>query len=492
MKQVLRNIFFLSLAVVSFTACSEDKSNPAPEIVGAKLTSFGFYAEDNADVLDKDYLMEHAIAGGDIDIKIPSGIDKSKLVARFSTSSDNPTVTVHGELQVSGESANDYTRPVDFILTNTEKNNRKYTVRIRKPIEWTQKKSIFSDFRVSEAKIKVNPIDNLPYVLVVKSGDGMKGEAALLKFDDDVWTQIGGSISEGKSGAVDFTFDENGSPYVVYQDGEKKVKTATVKYFDGSTWVEIGSDFHDVETLHNSICFDGNGTLFVFSTNNKAGGVIDRRKLNISTYRQGSWASNITIPGRVHNAIAMRSTLKNGILYLAINDIQHLDGTISVYTNKDDTWTTIADGIRHDDATQVNYTDMALDVDASGNVFVMGLEKLSTGFNLVLHNYLAKDNNWSIYGTPILTPINASQQFSMKLDGQGFPAVFYNKTAKANPTFVTIDKESRVWTSPYEFGDAIDSGTADIAFDTNGKGYSVYINTNKNIVLGEYTDEDNN
>lgn len=494
MKQFFKNICYILVATSVLASCSdENKSMPAPELVGAKLLTFGFYAEDNDGQLDKDYLVDGVIVGGEIDIKMPSNINKAKLVARFTTSDDNPTVMVNGETQVSGQTANDYNVPVDFVLSNTEKNNRKYTIRVKKPIEWAKKVSIFSKFKVTDAKIKVNPINNIPYVMVVKDGSKDEKKAALFMYDEEEWKQVGEDISEGQASEIDFTFDFAGNPYVVYQDflSPIKAKSATVKYYDGREWLVVGRDFQDVATQHNSICFDGNGTLFVFSSNN-TDGILNKTILNISTFSNGIWTANQTLSGRPYFSYSMQSVLKNNVLYLAINDIRNDKGTISVYANKNGEWLTLAEGMRHSDATEVNYTSMALDVDNNDNVFVMGLERLSSGYKLILHNYSKDSKIWSIYGTPIDLIAN-TKYFSMKLDKQGFPAVFYNNlTSKSNASFVTIDKESRVWTSPYLFEDTMNSGTVDLAFDTKGKGYAIYMNADKNIVLSEYAEEDNN
>lgn len=100
MKQLIQNLIFLTIAVLVTSACSEENNSvSAPEIKGAKFISFGFYVEDNAGIIEEDYVVEGEIRGNEIVIKMPSKIDKSSLIARFTTSDDNPKVTVSGKIK---------------------------------------------------------------------------------------------------------------------------------------------------------------------------------------------------------------------------------------------------------------------------------------------------------------------------------------------------------------------------------------------------------
>ncbi len=490
MKYLIKNLFYILIAVLAFSACSEeDKSVSAPEIVGAKLVTFGFYAEDNEGILDKDYVVEGTILGSDIELKIPSKIDKTNLIARFTTSDDNPLVQVNGQAQVSQQTGNDFTVPVDFILTNNTQNNRKYTVRIKRPIEWI-KKIRFSEFQLSDAILKINPVDDIPYVMGIKDNSNSDyKKAVLLKYENEEWNMIGDTISDGRTSDMDFTFSSTGTPYVVYTDYTNTIaQSATVKHFDGSSWIVDGRNFNDVRVLYNSICFDATGKLYVFSMNNVAGGVIGRRLLNISTYNGSQWTSNQTIAGRTYNSYNMRSILKKDILYLAVYDYANTSGTISMYINQNNTWTTLAQGMRIEGATEVNYYDLDMDVDNQGNIYIMGLERLSSGYKLVTHKYTASTTSWSIFATPIDLASN-TRYFSLALNPQGVPSVTYNNTATSSTTsFVTIDKEAQTWTSPFVFPN-VTTGKTDLAFASDGTGYAIYLDESKNLLIWEYIEE---
>lgn len=488
MKHLIKNLFYILIAVFAFSACSEeDKSVSAPEIVGAKLVTFGFYAEDNEGILDKDYVVEGTILGSDIELKIPSKIDKTNLIARFTTSDDNPLVQVNGQAQVSQQTGNDFTVPVDFILTNNAQNNRKYTVRVKRPVEWI-KKIRFSEFQLSDAILKVNPVDNIPYVMGIKSNSNSNyKKAVLLKYENEEWSMIGDTISDGRTSDMDFTFSSTGTPYVVYTDYTNTIaQSATVKHFDGSSWVVDGRNFNDVKVSFNSICFDATGKLYVFSMNNGTG--VGKRLLTISTYNGSQWTSNETIPGRTYFSYNMRPILYKDVLYLGVYDFSNDKGTISVYKNENGSWTTLAQAMRHLDATEVNYNDLDMDMDSQGNIYIMGLERFESGYKLVTHKYTANTSSWSIFATPI-DLVGNTKYFSIALNPQGVLSVIHNNlTTNSNSAFVTIDKESQTWTAPYIFPDIV-SSKADIAFTSNGVGYTTYIDKSNHLLIWEYIEE---
>lgn len=373
---------------------------------------------------------------------------------------------------------------------NDELNNRKYTVRVKRPIEWIKQKNRHSEFKTSASVIKVNPIDNVPYVMVIKdaTADDDK-KAALLKFEENVWFQVGDDISDGRVADIDFTFDATGNPYVVYSDYKNTIsRTATVKYFDGSSWITVGQNYNDVRVTYNSISFDSQEKLNVFSMNDIAGGVVGRRLLNISTYNGSLWTTNQTIPGRTFNSYNMRSVLKSRILYLAVYDYANNSGTISVYKYSEGTWSTLAQGMRHENATAVNNYDLSMAVDSKGNVYVMGLETIGGLFKLVMHKYTVTTGLWSILATPIDLPAN-TRYFSIGVSPSDIPCVIYRNN-EGSSTFLYIDNETQVWTSPFDFNSTLpDLRKADFDFASDGVGYAAYPDADKYITIWKYIEE---
>ena len=111
----------LLLAVLSLGACSDGGDDDGKKEAEAPLmTAFGFYAEDNAGVLSKDYV--GTISGTSITVSMPSSINKTALVARFTTNEGNK-VLVNGVTQVSQTTKNDFTNPVDYTVSNSDGSN---------------------------------------------------------------------------------------------------------------------------------------------------------------------------------------------------------------------------------------------------------------------------------------------------------------------------------------------------------------------------------
>lgn len=81
-----------------------------------KLTSFKFELVNNLEAVGED--IEGEISGDAISVPMIKAADKTKLVATFTTTPTN-VVKVGDAVQVSGETANDFTNPVDYIVSNT-------------------------------------------------------------------------------------------------------------------------------------------------------------------------------------------------------------------------------------------------------------------------------------------------------------------------------------------------------------------------------------
>src|SRR5690625_1784098 len=101
-------LFFMMAGL--FLACEKDDNEPDP-VYEPEMLSFGFYVEDNPGVILEDYVVED-IQDNRIMILMPAEVDRSELIARFTTT-ENAVVEVDGEVQVSGTTKNDFTVPVD-------------------------------------------------------------------------------------------------------------------------------------------------------------------------------------------------------------------------------------------------------------------------------------------------------------------------------------------------------------------------------------------
>lgn len=202
MNSRMRNLFWMAAVVLLavFSSCSDDNKDGADEVVEAKLLTFGFYAEDNAGVLSKDYVATDI--SSTIKIAMPALINKSELVARFTTNEGN-VVLIDGVTQVSGTTVNDFTVPVDYIVSNG-KQNVKYTINVTKAANMSWK--LMSKFAEKEtyggAVLKLNPVDNTPYLAFkLRDKDAAdKQKMTVVKFDGGSWKYVGPSegFSDGE------------------------------------------------------------------------------------------------------------------------------------------------------------------------------------------------------------------------------------------------------------------------------------------------------
>ncbi|HDQ14305.1 MAG TPA: cadherin-like beta sandwich domain-containing protein [Sediminispirochaeta sp.] len=72
--------------------------------------------------------MTGIISGTSISATVPYGTDVTSLVATFETTGDS--VSVDGNVQSSGESANDFTSPVVYTVTAEDGGSSEYTVTV--------------------------------------------------------------------------------------------------------------------------------------------------------------------------------------------------------------------------------------------------------------------------------------------------------------------------------------------------------------------------
>lgn len=130
---------FACVLSMGISSCSDNDNNEEGSKVEAPaMLTFGFYAEDNAGILSKDYVATIS-TDKKVNLSMPATIDKSSLVARFTTNEGN-SVLVSGVTQQSQTTKNDFSAPVDYIVTNSNgTTNAKYTVTITKATDQTWK-----------------------------------------------------------------------------------------------------------------------------------------------------------------------------------------------------------------------------------------------------------------------------------------------------------------------------------------------------------------
>lgn len=485
MKNLFKSFLYLVAFSCVLTACSDDDDDSTGKTVEAKLLTFGFYEKDNEGVIFQDY-SGTVSDNGSVSIALPKDVDKTNLIAYFTTS-EGASVTVDGAKQESAVSANDFSSPVDYIISN-EALNQKYTVTIVKQADFVWSKLAVSTDSIGEIDFKINPATNIPYVAFVRDDSDDAGKkVAVVKFENGAWTAVGSDVSEGRSSDITLTFDAAGKPYVAYTDYTNTIaQTATVKSFNGTAWEVVGRNFNDVRVAYNTLTFDANNRLTLFSMNNVAGGVVPRRSINISTYSGGSWTTNQTISARtLTNAYNPRAQVYNGAMYVALYDYANNSGTFSVYEHKAGTWTSLGENLRSENATAVNYYDLDMAIDSKGNIHVIDIETIDGAIKVVVHKYIAATKTWTVLATPIDLTEN-KRYFSLAISPLDVPYVIY-RNEEDKPAFVYIDSDTKTWTTPLVFNTVLPANRkAMIDFTSSGIGYAVYPDANKKLVIEKY------
>lgn len=488
MKKLTFNLFYVFLLAGLLASCSKDDEDE-PVYGEATMTSFGFYAEDNAGVLFNDYVA-NAISS-EISVLLPDYVDKSSLIARFEVT-ENDVVHVGTAQQTSGVTANDFSVPVDFIVSEGT-NNTKYTVTVGNLPAAVWSRVATNTTALKEFVMKINPASNVPYLAYVLSADELADQkAGVFKLDGGELVSVGSQIiSEGRVSNISMAFNAEGIPYVAFADyttveqGDPSSTTyrASAMSLNGTAWSYVGDKgVTDVRITYNNIVLKPDNQPMLFCMNNAAG-ALARRELNISEFNGTTWTSSIKMPGRAASQYAYhpKAKLVNDVIYLAIYNANN--GTFSVYKNVSGTWTIIADNFLDEGATTANLRDFDMDVDPKGNIYIAFADDQSGAgiYRPKVKKYNAETETWSTIASALEVDFSDSREFSLAVSPAGIPFLLY-RNASLYPEVVSLDNETKQWTTPVVL-DAAGSENLYIDFTSNGIGYAAFTNSDTDATL---------
>lgn len=392
-------------APVVYTITAEDNTtkNYTVEMVrSAAIISFGFYAEDNPNVLFKDY--EGTVNGTAISVEVPSDAVITDLVARYETTA-GAVVQVNGAEQVSGESGNDFTSPVAYTVVDGEDSDV-FTVtvgRLTAPVWSVIGNEGFLIPRTDGLVMAINPVTHMPYLAFQIDGT-INGEAvpsekekiAVVAYDGTAWDYLGAStgFSDNRAEYISLAFDKAGKPYVAYKDYVDNKQSVTVQAYSGSSWALVGSkQFTEGRSDYVTIGLAEDNTPYVaFSDRSKAS--LPDRGLNIFDY-SSAWVSNP--PAGVLTS-ATKFVRKNGELYLAIMERTGDANKPSVYKLENRSWSAV--GSTQFSANGENgFINVDLDVAPDGTVYAAYQEVTANG--RINHVMKFDGSSWSVIGEPV-------------------------------------------------------------------------------------------
>lgn len=478
MKGKRKLFIFLLLAGIFISCSSEDKPGIVYE---AKMISFGFYAEDNEDIIFQDYIVESVT--GNINIALPREVDKSKLVARFAVT-ENDVVKVGEVVQQSGVTANNFTVPVDYIVSEGTANT-KYTVTITNAAAfvWTSLPPIVVD-SARAVIMRVNPTNNKPYVFY-SMHRAASAEQALGSFvlNDGTWQNLG-QVSDGRVNSYyDATFNSQGAPYVSFGDyTTEPQQKASVKSYDGTQWNYVGEKGATGNKVSfQTIRFSTDNKLMLFATYDATDGAMTRRELSVNTFEGGSWAKNATIPGRASSLISylLQSDKEDDAIYVGVFNAVS-PNSFSVYRLKDNAWQVLVDQWADPNGTGLSIRDFDIASDKDGNVYIAFADNSSEGvYKLRIVKYDSAQGRVLPVGDYLTSVTGGLFNFDLAVSPFGIPYVAY-RNESSFPCVTSFDNETQNWNTPHQF-EAEVAGDLSIGFTPGGVGYVTYLKGNRMV-----------
>lgn len=484
---------FACVLSMGISSCSDNDNNEEGSKVEAPaMLTFGFYAEDNAGILSKDYVATIS-TDKKINLSMPATIDKSSLVARFTTNEGN-SVLVSGVTQQSQTTKNDFSAPVDYIVTNSNgTTNAKYTVTITKATDQTWK--ALADFAETQCYsgmvMKINPKDNVPYVAFGERGVETE-KMWVLKLSDKKWVNVGGKAFSGvvKSSNYDFDIDADGTPYVAYGDaGTKPVAGAlSVMKFADNAWSLVGeAGFASTQANNVSFAAFGNGKLVTAQKNNSAKASFARRALVVSNYTSSWNSSDALLSGK--QIYATKLADNGSVAYMLVITANTYDGKKYghyVYKSEDGaTWTPLRENYVMANATQTSIIGYGITTSRDGQVYIWtGDDAAETGaYDMRLETYT--DNSWTTVGGNVLPlgfKVGRHTKVSVAIAPDGTPFVLYADELDNNyPKVIYLDNETKQWSAPVTIANVEANDDLNIAFASTGIGYISFLDSENHI-----------
>ncbi len=505
MKYLWMSVIIGPMVALLATSCSESSNFSSPDIDAPKMLTFGFYVEDNADVLSKDYAVDltavqtSGSSTVSIHVPMPATVDKSSLVARF-TMSDGTTAKVNGVEQVSRQTANDFTVPVDYILTKDNVNVR-CAVDIVKAtnLKWREM-PVFDALTVyGDPVMKVNPKDNLPYVAFKIRTDN-DYRSSVIKYENGAWVHVGdaGFGSKISSSYFDFSIAPDGTPYIAYSNSEIKATTTTlagamtVMKYDGSAWNYVGNENGILKAQSNYIGLAAlENELVAAQQNNSAKADYPRRSMVLSTYKDGQWtsANHASVTNEIFTLSMANNNTSAYVLSINRGSVSGVNYGYNVLKYENGEWTPMLVNAIEPDATANSPYICGCAVSADNVPYIWFGDNAGGSYNIRVKTYNAETNQWkTLTGNvlPLGFAFDSHTEVAIAIGADGMPYLVYNnKTDQNYPYFMYLDAETGQWTTPVRVAEVAASGL-NIAFSHTGVCYVTFADGDNHIRTYSY------
>ncbi len=481
----MKNARLLCAALVALTAlasCNKEKEEPViiPE---PELTSFKFELANNQEAVSSD--IEGVISKGAVSVSMMKTADKSRLVATF-TANEGNVVKVGDVVQVSGETVNDFTNPVDYIVTNSDgSKNAMYSVSVTSVNGKLEPLVTYSALPVSDAVLRVNPDDKAPYIAFKeKSVSGSESAGAdkltVVNFVDGAWNVVGsvGFSNKVASSNFDFDVDSKGGLYVAYANDETSPKSANVMKCSGEAWSVVGSGAVNNFMAQNlSLAAVSDNNLVLLQKCNAKAEQFKRNDLVASLYN-GSWNNSTVLD---ITSMAAVKTCKAGTTAYAFvirrgNPYPH-----DVLKYADGSWTALRANFAREGASQTGSFVYDIAATEDGTVYLLTVDDAQTTseYRVIVEKYSPEAGSWSIVGGGYYPFVNGDNHDVAKLAvaPDGTPYMLYYDYKNTTLRLTWFDTDTKQWAEPVVVATEALSSPC-IAFAASGVGYIAFTDAN--------------
>lgn len=507
----MRKYFLLAAAIVfGLQAC--DPSEKGGQTDGTvAVTSFGFYAEDNPDALQADYVVENPTSSV-ITVRLPYGMAESvleSLVPRFEVT-PGAVVYAGGTVVESGKTALDFSSAVDLIVSS-EDANAMYTVNviIAKKMNFTK---VASAEKVStDFVMEINPADNMPYLFGCRgkfetNTEGEEEKVAdlpvLYSYDGEGnLASVAGDLTSSDADFFGLGFSADGTAYVAFNDkaeeagGNMSVMSVSkgAKSYVGGAGKLPKNGANRISSL-SVIPVSGNNVFVAAYCDDRTNAWTARRQLYFANYNGSAWSAATPLESwpSTGQPYVNKAKIIDGIYYMFI--FNYAVGDSYMYKFEDGKWVCIfknfipnrPDGqpITISPSTiHYQYGCMDFDVDSKGNIYLLFAAKFSDDAQFVspaVIRYDVKADSQTIIGG-VMTDFNGgnstggARYLSLALNDADVPYVLLGNalTPEENPSpvYLTwIDPDTRQWVDRVSVA-TCSAGSVCIRFADNGTGY---------------------
>lgn len=481
--------FLCAAAIAALTALVSCKKENEDHVIvpDPELTSFKFELANNPEAISSD--IEGVISGDAVTVSMMKAADKSRLVATF-TANEGDVVKVGDVVQVSGKTVNDFTNPVDYIVTNSDgSKSALYSVSITSVNGKLEPLVTYSSLPVSDAVLRVNPDNKAPYLAFKeKSVTGSESASAdkltVVNFLDGAWNLVGSAGFSNKVASsvpslpFDFDVDSKGGLYVAYADNEASPKSAKVMGYSGGSWSLVGSGAANNFMAQNlSLAALSDNNLVLLQKCNSKSDPFKRHDLVVSLYN-GSWNSNTVLD---ITSMAAVKTCKAGNTAYAFVIRRGKPCPHDVLKYVDGTWTALRTNFVREGATQTGNFVYDITATEDGTVYLLTVDDAQTTseYRIIVEKYSPEAGSWSIVSGGYYPFVSGDAHDVAKLAvaPDGTPYMLYYDYKNTTLRLTWFDSDTKQWAEPVVVATEALSSPC-IAFAASGVGYIAFTDAN--------------